>query len=258
MDDFTARSRRPVVADRQSFPRRTNPNRPPECKPGPAPAAEHQDRAYPEKCHPHRSRPPLDSEQQDLAASYLPLARSLARRMHADFPGGDDEFRSAAFLALVEAAQSYDRTRNVNFATYARHRIWGALCDLRREMIGSVRPEGFGAAVAVIRLGSNLPDGRGVIGSEPDVPVGTELENLDAVENWIRKLPRPHARAFRHIYLDGKSQEETAALVGCSKSCMSRLHSQALTWLQQTYRSQAAEPALLPAGHAARSDFLEA
>ena len=59
------------------------------------------------------------------------------------------------------------------------------------------------------------------------------METLDTVEHWIRRLPRSHAQAFRHIYLNGRTQEETAILVGCSKSTMCRLHSQGLYWLQQ-------------------------
>ena len=74
-----------------------------------------------------------------------------------------------------------------------------------------------------------------LIGAEPDEPVGTEMENLDTIENWIRQLPRTHSLAFRHIYLDGKTKEETARLVGCSKSYLTRLHQEAITWLHHAY-----------------------
>jgi RNA polymerase sigma factor (sigma-70 family) len=157
----------------------------------------------------------------------------MARQMKTRFPGAREEFESAAYLALVEAAQSFDSSRNVNFATYARHRIRGALYDVYREWLGttSTRPR------AQTRLERPLSEGwesRGrVIGAEPDLPVGTDLEVLDTVENWIRRLPRVHALAFRHIYLDGKTQNEAAHLVGCSKWKLCRMHSQAITWLQQ-------------------------
>ena len=45
-----------------------------------------------------------------------------------------DEFESAACLALVEAARSFDPTRNIRFATFARFRIRGALVDVGRVM----------------------------------------------------------------------------------------------------------------------------
>jgi RNA polymerase sigma factor (sigma-70 family) len=240
VDEKTARSQRPIQPDRQSFADRTNPDRPPDRGNRTASAPEHGDRRYPDRCNPNRTRPPLDEDQQGLATRYLPLARSMARRMKANCPGAGDELQSAAFLALVEAAQSFDPSRSVHFSTYARHRIWGALCDVRREIINRRRPGGSKSDLVVMRLGKEFQTGGRLIGAEPDEPVGSDLETLDTVENWIRQLPRPHALAFRHIYLDGKSQEETAALVGCSKSSLSRMHSQAISWLQQTYNFQTA------------------
>ena len=80
--------------------------------------------------------------------------------MKARFPGAGEEFESAAFLALVEAAQSFDSSRNVHFATYARHRIRGALYDVYRELIGSDlhwAPRRLAANVR-LAMGGNLRD----------------------------------------------------------------------------------------------------
>jgi RNA polymerase sigma factor (sigma-70 family) len=141
---------------------------------------------------------------------------------------------SAAFMALVEAAGTFDPSRNVDFSTFARHRIWGALCDVRREAL-----YGKGQRASHSRVVNRMAEaaeahGR-VLGAEPDEPVGATLELHEVVEGWIRSLPRTHSQAFRHIYLDGKTQEEAASLVGCSKSYMSRLHSEAMSWLHQAY-----------------------
>ena len=137
MDEKTARSQRPIQPDRQSFSPRTHPDRPPDSGNRIDSRSERGDCRYPERCNPNRTRPPLDDDQQGLATRYLPLARSLARRMKDSFPAAGDEIQSVAFLALVEAAQSFDSSRGVGFATFARHRIWGALCDFRREIIKS-------------------------------------------------------------------------------------------------------------------------
>ena len=61
------------------------------------------------------------------------------------------------------------------------------------------------------------------------------IESPDAVEDWLSHLPRAHAAACRLIYIDGKSQDEAAAEVGCSKSYLSRLHREAVTWLIRKY-----------------------
>jgi DNA-directed RNA polymerase specialized sigma24 family protein len=87
----------------------------------------------------------------------------------------------------------------------------------------------------MIRSGESAEAHGRIIGAEPDEPVGASLELQETVEGWIRGLPRTHSQAFRHIYLDGKTQEEAASLVGCSKSYMSRLHREAISWLHQTY-----------------------
>lgn len=237
VDDESSRNERLSRRTKSSFPARCDP-RDPAARGRRSPYREKQgDRRYPAKCNPNRAKGPLTQEQQELATHYLPLARALAGRMRYAWPGAQDEFESAALLALVEAAQSFDPTRGVKFTTFAHHRIWGALRDLRRELYsqggrGDVANSQFHRFQG---LGSD-PESHGrVIGAEPDEPVGTEMENLDAIENWIRLLPRTHSLAFRHIYLDGKTKEETARLVGCSKAYLTRLHQEAITWLHQVY-----------------------
>jgi RNA polymerase sigma factor (sigma-70 family) len=193
---------------------------------------------HPQRRTPRHTRSPLDVDQQELATRYLPLARSLARRMKDRFPAAGDELESAAFLALVEAAQSFDRSRCVNFATFARYRIWGALCDLRNEIITKVRPFGGDSQQIIMKLAEGFQTGGRLIGIKHDRPVGSELESLESIENWIGKFPRMQAQAFRHIYLDGKSQKETAALVGCSIWKLHRMHSAGLSSLRQTCKRE--------------------
>ena len=74
-----------------------------------------------------------------------------------------------------------------------------------------------------------------VLGVEPEPPVGTWIESTEAVEFWLRRLPRAHAAACRLIYIHGKSQDEAASEVSCSKSYLSRLHREAINWLIRDY-----------------------
>lgn len=202
-----------------AFSGRTNPWKstaePGDHKPGPS---------FPAKCRPRSTRPPLTECQRDLAERYVPLARSLAKRFAKNCLWAYDDFRASASLALVEAAQAFDPARCIDFATYARRRIQGALVDAQREMFS----EGWRGAKELRprfrSLDSDIDAAGATFGLSPDEPVGTSLEAKDDVEHWLRKLPPRHAAAFRHIYLDGKTQEETADLVGCSKAAMCRLH----------------------------------
>jgi DNA-directed RNA polymerase specialized sigma24 family protein len=71
-----------------------------------------------------------------------------------------------------------------------------------------------------------------VIGTKPEQAVGAPIE---AVERWLSRLPKAHAAACRLIYIQGKSQDEVAAEVGCSKSFLSRLHREAVLGLIWNY-----------------------
>jgi len=148
-----------------------------------------------------------------------------------------EELEATAYLALVEAAQNFDPARNVNFATFARHRIRGALRDFQRFLL-SASWRGDPAQRPVFNsLGKNTERKGRVIGVEENEPVGDEIESTEAVEEWLRRLPKSHAVACRHIYIGGKSQDEVAELLGYSKSFLSRLHREAISWLIRDYQA---------------------
>lgn len=176
-------------------------------------------------------RAPLTAEQQGLARRYVPMARSLAKPLKRMWPSEGDEFESAALFALVEAAQSYDPSRNVKFSTFARYRIWGAMRDVQRRLVLVGWRVGVEGAPSVLSLPFDAEEHGRVFGTDEDPPVGTELESADWVENLLRKLPDRHAAACRAIYVDGKSQGETAELLGCSKSRVSYLNTESLALL---------------------------
>jgi len=76
------------------------------------------------------------SERDALILSHLWLVRHVLGRLRAYLPGQVDEenLESAGVLGLVAAANSFDRTRGVQFKTYAYLRIRGAILDeLRRN-----------------------------------------------------------------------------------------------------------------------------
>jgi RNA polymerase sigma factor (sigma-70 family) len=157
----------------------------------------------------------------------------MARRFAKALPGASDDLESAAYLALVEAAQSFDGSRNVDFAAFARHRIEGALRDVRRELLERTWPL-HGRAIESGQAGRDVESGSWILGAVQAAHVGAELEASETVHQWIRKLPRLQSQAFRHIYLEGKTQEEAAALIGCSPSTMCRLHKDAIATIQYT------------------------
>lgn len=197
-------------------------------------------------------RTPLNNVQQVLAARYVPMAKSLAKPLKTAWPVEGEEFESAAMLALVEAAQSYDPTRNVKFATFARYRIWGALRDVQRSLIMSGWRGDMENAPAITSLTYDAEENGRVLGTEQDRPAGEEFEALEFVENCLRKLPAKHAAACRHIYLEGKSQVEAAEALGCSKSRLSYLHKEALELIVDDWSHQDRKAAHVDAMRRAR------
>ncbi len=186
-------------------------------------------------------RKPLTVEQQGLAERYLPMARSLSKTHKRIWPSEWEEFESAAMMALVEAAESFDASRNVRFSTFARLRIIGALRDVQRRMghtkwrVDDAHSVQDGKDVSALE-----PYGE-VVNTTPDPEVGTSLEQRDAVEAWLRKLPPKHAAACREIYLNGCNQVEAAQRLGCSQSRLSYLHREALAMLNGSWYQNAAE-----------------
>lgn len=228
METTSPRCLRPSQRDEPSFALRANPSPSPDRDGARSAHRRLADSGYPEKCNPNRARSPLDEDQKGLAGRYLPLARSMARRFARTLPRACDDLESAACMALVEAAQSFDPARNVDFAVYARHRIQGALRDTRQE---ALRPDGRptdGSLPDCARVAWDEGECAWIFGAPPAPAVGADFEDLELARALIEKLPRLQCQAFRHIYLEGKSQEEAAAILGCSPPTMSRLHREAI------------------------------
>ena len=178
---------------------------------------------------------PLTEEQRELAAQFLPLARKLAKPLKTMFAQWKDEFESAACLALVEAARSYDPSRNIRFATFARFRIRGALMDVGRVMgLSGWEADRENAPDLVTLTPYNEEHGKVLVAYEPPA-VGTEVDDADSVEHWLRKLPTRHALVCRLYYLYGKTMGEIAEDLECSPSEITRLHRKALELLSDPY-----------------------
>lgn len=188
-----------------------------------------------------RHRRPLTPARQRLAERFLPLAYAIAHPHIRAWPWVGDEFESAANMALVEAAESFDPKRNVRFATYARHRIQGALRDVKRRMTPGGWRSDPSHAPAIGPLSDNPETWGRIIGAEPDPPVDEALETSDEIDQLLRRLPRRHAEACRRIYLQGKTQAEAARELGCSQSRLSCMHREALTMLNGLWYDDLAE-----------------
>ncbi len=217
------------------FSRKTNPNRPTVIPVGPAPQSRGEASPFADRTDPQHSRTPLTEDRRELAEQYMPMARAMARQ----FGGGaawQEDMEAEAYAALVDAARTFDPDRGVNFSVHARPRIMGALRDYKRFL--------FHAGYRGSRLESPIFQGLPItdeihgcfVGVQPESPPDSEIERRDSVEDILRRLPRSEAMACRALYVEGKSAEETAREIGCSRGHLSRLHHGALERIRRDYR----------------------
>jgi RNA polymerase sigma factor for flagellar operon FliA len=220
-------------------------------------------------------RPKAMSAEADVARlieASLPYAHAIAaeviRKLPLDLERKD--IRGWAELGLVEAANSFDPTRGVQFKTFAYYRIKGAIYDglrkmgwypkgqyqqMRFEMAANeyLRDVSAGAPPAASPE-AHLQDLKDVTAnviscymlSLDAIPQEPEDRNqISAEEVVVRKqqsknvrmslarLPERNRRVLEHFYFEGLSLEEIGRKLGLSKSWVCRLHAKSIELLRK-------------------------
>jgi RNA polymerase sigma factor for flagellar operon FliA len=78
-----------------------------------------------------------DNEERDrILLEQLPQVRYLARRIHERLPRHVplEDMVHAGVIGLIDALNKFDRSKHVQFGSYAKFRIRGAILDSLREM----------------------------------------------------------------------------------------------------------------------------
>lgn len=80
-------------------------------------------------------------ERERLVMEHLPVVRFIARRLHERLPQHVEleDLISAGVIGLIDACGRFDRTRQVQFKSYAQFRIRGAILDALRLLDWSPR-----------------------------------------------------------------------------------------------------------------------
>ena len=78
----------------------------------------------------------LSDEPENVLLEYLPLLRSVARRIHARLPKHVEieDLISAGMVGLLDALTRFDLSKRVRFESYAQFRIRGAILDSLRTL----------------------------------------------------------------------------------------------------------------------------
>ena len=82
-----------------------------------------------------------EDERQRLLTEQLPQVRYIARRIHERLPRHVplEDLVHAGVVGLIDALHKFDRGKHVQFGSYAKFRIRGAILDSLREMDWSPR-----------------------------------------------------------------------------------------------------------------------
>jgi len=82
-----------------------------------------------------------EDEREHLLSEQLPQVRYIARRIHERLPRHVplEDLVHAGVVGLIDALHKFDRGKHVQFGSYAKFRIRGAILDSLREMDWSPR-----------------------------------------------------------------------------------------------------------------------
>jgi RNA polymerase sigma factor (sigma-70 family) len=163
------------------------------------------------------------SERDRLIREYMPLARKMARSKQKSLPHINvDEFISAAYTGLVDAASRFEESRG-NFAPFARTRIYGEMQDYLRSL-------GFGSKGSVSRgctkfdsLDATTASGEPILSflqARPDRDFRTVFEET------VEPLDDTGRHIFKLRFCEERSLDEIGRELGVSESRVSQRISQ--------------------------------
>lgn len=151
-----------------------------------------------------------DAERERILMEQIPQVRYIARRIHERLPRhvAIEDLVHAGVLGLMDALNKFDQSKHVQFSSYAKFRIRGAILDSLRELDWSpreLRRKGRLVEQALSQLAGKL--GRAPTEMELAKELGIELREfqelvaeLDGLELSSLRVESPH---------DGKEEDLT-------------------------------------------------
>ncbi|HRT27731.1 MAG TPA: sigma-70 family RNA polymerase sigma factor, partial [Syntrophales bacterium] len=74
----------------------------------------------------------MNKKRDALIMQYAPLVKNIVERIAARVPpyiAAKEDLINVGVIGLISAIEKFDKERNVQFETYARYRIRGAVLD---------------------------------------------------------------------------------------------------------------------------------
>jgi len=132
-----------------------------------------------------------DAERERILIEHLPQVRYIARRVHERLPRHIpfEDLVHAGVLGLIDALGKFDQAKHVQFSSYAKFRIRGAILDSLRELDWSpreLRRKGRQVEEALNQLSIRL--GRTPTENDLARELGLPLEELQALLSQLNSL----------------------------------------------------------------------
>lgn len=219
----------------------------------------------------------LCEERRKIVEEHIDYAGRLANQFYGRRPNidlGRDEYESAAFEGLCEAAKNFKPERGEKFSTFSYLRIRGSMYELIRKNTGVSRGY-FGTlmgsddkkenklpyhfvndarelsrmGVVLEEYGVNLhvsgdATKADISYSKVDSPEQetSKLETVALLKKFLNKLPKKQKKVIEYHYFHDLSYSEMSPLLGGgSKSSMSRLHSEGIKNLKKLIEREGVE-----------------
>ncbi|MBI2083119.1 MAG: sigma-70 family RNA polymerase sigma factor [Deltaproteobacteria bacterium] len=219
-------------------------------------------------------------KRNKIVEQYLPYATSIAGRVMQTLSSAVDfdDVMCNARLGLIEAAEKFDPTMNVDFKTFSYYRIKGAIYDglrktgwIPRALYAKIKfeqasneylqymSERQGAAarlvedemaelydtvnslasIYVISLDAAEDSPELVDHKSKNIEQSAEFQQIkQSMKEAIESLPDKERKLIKLYYFQNKTLEEAGAMLGLSKSWTSRLHARALEVLFKKIHSK--------------------
>jgi RNA polymerase sigma factor for flagellar operon FliA len=184
-----------------------------------------------------------DAERERVLMEQLPQVRYIARRIHERLPRHVpfEDLVHAGVVGLIDALNKFDLSKHVQFSSYAKFRIRGAILDGLRELDWSPRE---------LRRKGRLVDSTycqlsGKLGRAPDEneianEMGIELRELqsllaelDGLELGSLRVESPHDGKEEDLTDYVPSKPEETPFFQCLRSEMKHLLEQAISELPE-------------------------
>ena len=218
-------------------------------------------------------RPECGHDIEGLAESHLGYAHAIAAEMLKTLPQSVDraDVESAAEFGLMQAANSYDPSRGISFATFAYYRVRGAIYDDLRK---SCRVNRFeeGANTYMIDYSSAPPltadpdtEYREVkritshiltsyllsLDSAPQEPASHSMESPlqqllrkerhNQLREALTRLPDKNRKVIEGYYFAGLSFSQIGRDLGLSESSAWRIHAKSLEMIRSALEEKTAK-----------------